>query len=75
VKKLANFLLTALFIAAPAAYTQVEAIDAYLRQKSLKWPSKWRCEMAKQGFTEDEVMQMINDEVRLMRAEQRNSVK
>jgi len=57
-----------------------EAIDAYLRQKPLPQPSEWGRKMARLGFTEDEVMEIINYEIHLSRAESRiaehrNSVK
>jgi predicted transcriptional regulator len=53
-----------------------EAIDIYLRQKSSAVGcSAWGREMAERGFTEDEVMNIINDEIHLMRAEQGNRVK
>jgi hypothetical protein len=50
-----------------------EAIDAYLRQKPLPQPSEWGRKMARLGFTEDEVMEIINYEIRLARAERRNA--
>jgi hypothetical protein len=51
-----------------------EAIDAYLRQKPLpQYPSEWGRKMARLGFTEDEVMEIINYEIRLARAERKDS--
>jgi len=52
-----------------------EAIDFYLRQKSLSGVSEWGREMAKRGYTEDEVMEIINEEVHRARAERRGSAK